>query len=62
LTPRLRFALGFAAAATAALWPGRPLDPVHIIWVVTTTLIVMQGDARASYRRIVERIVRKRAS
>jgi hypothetical protein len=51
-----RFALAFAGAATAALWIGGTLDPVHTIWVVTTTLVVMQPDARASYIRIVERI------
>jgi hypothetical protein len=52
----LRFAVAFAGAATAALWLGGTLDPIHTIWVVTTTLVVMQPDARASYRRIVERI------
>jgi len=52
----LRFAVAFAGAATAALWLGETLDPIHTIWVVTTTLVVMQPDARASYRRIVERI------
>jgi len=52
----LRFALAFAGAATAALWLGATLDPIHTIWVVTTTLVVMQPDARASYRRIVERV------
>jgi hypothetical protein len=51
-----RFALAFAGASTAALWIGGTLDPVHTIWVVTTTLVVMQPDARASYIRIVERI------
>jgi hypothetical protein len=51
-----RFAVAFAGAATAALWLGETLDPIHTIWVVTTTLVVMQPDARASYRRIVERI------
>jgi uncharacterized membrane protein YccC len=52
----LRFALAFAGAATAALWIGQALDPTHTIWVVATTLVVMQADARLSYRRIVERI------
>ena len=52
----LRFALAFAGAATAALWIGQTLDPTHTIWVVATTLVVMQADARPSYRRIVERI------
>jgi uncharacterized membrane protein YccC len=52
----LRFALAFAGAATAALWIGKALEPTHIIWVVVTTLVVMQADARMSYRRIVERI------
>jgi hypothetical protein len=52
----LRFALAHAGAATAALWLGGTLDPTHTIWVVTTTLVVMQPDSRASYRRIVERV------
>lgn len=52
----LRFAVAFAGAATAALWLGGTLDKVHTIWVVTTTLVVMAPDARASYRRIVERV------
>jgi hypothetical protein len=52
----LRYALAFAGAATAALWIGQALDPTHTIWVVATTLVVMQADARFSYRRIVERI------
>jgi uncharacterized membrane protein YccC len=52
----LRFAFAFAGAATAALWIGGSLDPIHTIWVVTTTIVVMQPDARTSYRRIVERI------
>ncbi len=51
-----RFALAFAGASTAALWLGGTVDPVRTIWIVTTTLVVMQADARASYRRIVERI------
>lgn len=52
----LRFALAFSGAAVAALWIGRTLDPVHTIWVVVTTLVVMLPDAKASYRRIVERV------
>jgi hypothetical protein len=52
----LRFALAFAGAATAALWIAGSLDPIHTIWVVTTTLVVMQPDARASYQRIVARV------
>ena len=52
----LRFAFAFAGAATAALWIGGTLDPIHTIWVVTTTIVVMQPDARTSYRRTVERI------
>lgn len=52
----VRFAAALAGAATAALWLGGTLDPIHTIWVVTTTLVVMQPDSRASYRRIVERI------
>jgi uncharacterized membrane protein YccC len=52
----LRFSVALAGAATAALWLGGTLDPIHTIWVVATTLVVMQPDARASYRRIVERV------
>jgi hypothetical protein len=52
----LRFAFAFAGAATAALWIGGTLDPIHTIWVVTTTIVVLQPDARVSYRRILERI------
>jgi Fusaric acid resistance protein-like len=52
----LRFAIAHAGAATAALWLGETLDPIHTIWVVTTALVVMQPDSRASYRRIVERV------
>ena len=53
----LRFALAYSGAAVAALLIGRTLDPIHTIWVVVTTLVVMLPDARASYRRIVERVV-----
>jgi uncharacterized membrane protein YccC len=52
----LRFALAYASAATASLWIGLWHDPIHTIWIVTTTLLVMQPDARASFRRILERI------
>lgn len=52
-----RFALAYSGAAVVALWIGKTLDPVHTIWVVVTTLVVMQPDARASYRRIVERVL-----
>jgi hypothetical protein len=52
----LRFALAFSGAAVASMWIGRTLDPIHAIWVVTTTLVVMLPDARASYRRIFERV------
>lgn len=52
----LRFALAFSGAAVAALWIGKTLDPVHAIWVVVTTLVVMRPDAKASYRRLVERV------
>jgi hypothetical protein len=52
-----RFALAYSGAAVVALWIGKTLDPVHTIWVVVTALVVMQPDARASYRRIVERVL-----
>lgn len=52
----LRFAFAYAGAATAALWLGGALDETHRFWIVITTLVVMQPDAQASYRRIVERI------
>jgi hypothetical protein len=51
-----RFALCYSGAALASMWIGRTLDPVHTIWVVTATLLVMLPDARGSYRRIVERV------
>lgn len=53
----LRYALAFSGAALAALWIGRTLDPVHTVWVVVTTLVVMRPNARESYRRVVERVV-----
>ena len=52
----LRFALAFCGAAVASMWIGRTLDAIHAIWVVTTTLVVMLPDERASYRRIFERV------
>jgi uncharacterized membrane protein YccC len=52
-----RFALAYGGAATASLWIGNTLDPERVLWVVTTTLVVMQPDARMSYVRIVERII-----
>jgi hypothetical protein len=52
-----RYALAYSGAAVVALWIGKTLDPVHTIWIVVTTLVVMQPDARASYRRIVERVL-----
>jgi hypothetical protein len=52
-----RFALAYAGAATASLWIGLTIDPARVLWVVVTTLVVMQSDARASYVRIVQRIV-----
>src|SRR5580693_9532635 len=52
----LRFALAFCGAAVASMWIGRTLDPIHAIWAVTTALVVMLPDERASYRRIFERV------
>ena len=51
-----RFALAYAGAATASLWLGVHIDPERALWVVVTTLVVMQSDARLSYVRIVHRI------
>lgn len=51
-----RFAAAYAGAATLSLWIGLAIDPHRVIWVVVTTLIVMQSDARSSYVRIVQRI------
>lgn len=51
-----RFALAYAAAATVSLWLGVEIDPERALWVVVTTLVVMQSDARLSYVRIVHRI------
>jgi hypothetical protein len=52
-----RFAISYAATATASLWLGITIDPDRVAWVVVTTLVVMQSDARTSYVRIVQRIV-----
>lgn len=52
----IRFALAYAAAATASLALGVAIDPSRVLWVVVTTLVVMQPDARASYVLIVQRI------
>jgi len=52
----LRFALAYAAAATLSLWIGVTLDPSRVLWVVVTTLVVMQPDARTSYVLIVHRV------
>jgi hypothetical protein len=53
----LRFAVAYAAAGGLGMWIGVTLDPTRAIWVATTTLVVMQPDAGANYRRIVGRIV-----
>jgi hypothetical protein len=53
----LRFAVAYAVAAGLAMWIGITFDPTRAIWVATTTLVVMQPDAGANYRRIVGRIV-----
>jgi hypothetical protein len=53
----LRFALVYSAVAGLGLWIGLTLDPTRAIWVSTTTLVVMQADAGANYRRIVGRIL-----
>jgi hypothetical protein len=53
----LRFAIAYAAAATFGLWLGLKLDPHHAIWVVVTTLVVMQPDDRHNYRRIFEGVI-----
>jgi uncharacterized membrane protein YccC len=53
----LRFALAYCAVAGLGLWIGLTLDPIRAIWVSTTTLVVMQADAGANYRRIVGRIL-----
>jgi uncharacterized RmlC-like cupin family protein len=50
-----RYAFAYAAAAGLALWIGLTYEPVRAVWVVVTTLVVMQPDARASFRRIGER-------
>lgn len=52
----LRFAIAYAAAACASLALGVATDPSRVLWVVVTTLVVMQPDARASYVLIVQRI------
>ncbi|MBS0245422.1 MAG: FUSC family protein [Proteobacteria bacterium] len=52
----LRFAMAYAAAACGSLAIGITVDPSRALWVVVTTLVVMQPDARASYVLIVQRI------
>jgi len=52
----LRFALAFSGAAVASMWIGNGPDRAHAIWIVITTILVMLPDARASYRRIFERV------
>ena len=52
----LRFALAYAGAATASLGVGVTVDSERALWVVVTTLVVMQPDARTSYVLIVQRI------
>jgi uncharacterized membrane protein YccC len=52
----LRFALAFSGAAAASMWIGNRPDRVHAIWTVTTTIVVMLPDARASYHRIFGRV------
>jgi hypothetical protein len=52
----VRFAVCYSAAAVAALWIGRQIDPTRALWVVVTALVVMQPDSRSSYFRIGERI------
>ncbi len=51
-----RYAIAYAVSATASLYIGIAIDPARVLWVVVTTLVVMQSDARASYVRIVHRI------
>lgn len=51
----IRFALAYATAAVMGLWIGMQLDPLRALWVVATTMLVMQPDARSSYVRVVER-------
>ncbi|WP_181418419.1 FUSC family protein [Phyllobacterium leguminum] len=53
----VRFALAYAFAAVVGLWIGMEMDPTHAIWVVITTMLVMQPDARSSYVKVVERTV-----
>lgn len=52
----LRFAVCFAVTACAGLLIGDALGELHRYWIAITTIMVMQADAKASYRRIVERI------
>jgi uncharacterized membrane protein YccC len=51
-----RFALAYTAAAIVSLWIGISIDAERALWVVVTTLMVMQFDARTSYVRIVQGI------
>jgi hypothetical protein len=52
----LRFALAFSGAAVVSMSIGRTLGPRHSIWIVITTMMVMLPDAKATYRRVLERV------
>jgi uncharacterized membrane protein YccC len=52
----IRFALVYGIAALIGLWIGMELDPRHALWVVVTTMLVMQPDAHSSYVRVVDRM------
>jgi hypothetical protein len=53
----LRFALAFSGAAVVSMWIGRMLEPINVSWIVVTSIVVMLPDAKATFYRIVERVL-----
>jgi uncharacterized membrane protein YccC len=49
-----RFSLAYAAAAVIGLWIGVRYGAVRAIWITVAPLVVMQPEAYASYRRMIE--------
>ncbi len=53
----VRFSLAYAAAAVVGLWIGVRFGATRAIWVTTAPLVVMQPEAYASYRRVIEFVI-----
>ncbi|MBV8840270.1 MAG: FUSC family protein [Alphaproteobacteria bacterium] len=52
-----RFSLAYAAAAVIGLWIGVRYGATRAIWVTVAPLVVMQPEAQASYRRVIEFVI-----